>query len=125
MNPKSLFVSLLLLLTLPLSVGAESFVVERIDVRGVKKITSGTVFNYLPINIGETFDTSSSANAIRELYSTGFFSDIRLLREGNVLVIEVTERPAIAEVNFEGNNDIPDETLEGALARLQALWGNA
>lgn len=118
MTSRSLFLICWLSLVLPVNALAESFVVERIDVRGVKKITSGTVFNYLPVNIGETFDTSNSASAIRELYSTGFFSDVQLLREGNVLVIEVTERPAIAEVNFEGNNDIPDETLEAALDQV-------
>ncbi len=115
---KTLFAFFLALIVLPLPAIAESFVVERIDVRGIKKITTGTVFNYLPVNIGETFDTSSTASVIRELYATGFFSDVKLLREDNVLIIEVTERPAIAEVNFEGNNDIPDESLETALDQV-------
>ena len=94
---------------------AESFVVEEIEVEGIKKITRGTVFSYLPVNIGETLDVERSPEIIRELYSTGFFDDIELMRRDNVLVIRVVERPSIAEVNFEGNDDIEDEALQQAL----------
>ncbi len=94
---------------------AESFVVENIEVIGIKKITIGTIFSYLPINVGESLDLDRSPEIIRELYSTGFFDDIELLRRDNVLVIKVSERPSIAEVNFEGNDDIADESLEQAL----------
>jgi len=90
-------------------------VVEHIEVEGIKKITIGTVFSYLPINVGETFDLERTPDVIRELYSTGFFDDIKLLRRDNTLVIKVVERPSIAEVNFEGNNDIEDDALQKAL----------
>jgi len=96
-------------------VQAESFTVENIEVEGIKKITIGTVFSYLPINVGEILDIDRTPELIRELYSTGFFDDIELLRRDNVLVIKVVERPSIAEVNFEGNKDIQDEALEQAL----------
>lgn len=89
--------------------------VEHIEVEGIKKITIGTVFSYLPINVGETFDLERTPDVIRELYSTGFFDDIKLLRRDNTLVIKVVERPSIAEVNFEGNNDIEDDALQKAL----------
>jgi outer membrane protein insertion porin family len=94
---------------------AESFVVEHIEVEGIKKITIGTVFSYLPINVGETFDLERTPEVIRDLYSTGFFDDIKLLRRDNTLVIKVVERPSIAEVNFEGNDDIEDDALQQAL----------
>ncbi|MCP4470573.1 MAG: outer membrane protein assembly factor BamA [Gammaproteobacteria bacterium] len=102
-------------LLLPGWAQADSFVVEDIEIVGIKKITPGTVFSYLPINIGETLDVERTPEIIRELYSTGFFYNIELLRRDNVLVIKVEERPSIAEVNFEGNNDIEDEALQEAM----------
>jgi outer membrane protein insertion porin family len=86
-------------------VQADSFTVENIEVIGIKKISIGTVFSYLPINVGETLDLERTPEIIRELYSTGFFDDI-------------VERPSIAEVNFEGNDDIEDEALEQALEQV-------
>jgi outer membrane protein insertion porin family len=76
------------------------------------------VFSYLPINVGETLDLERTPEIIRELYSTGFFDDIELLRRDNILVVKVVERPSIAEVNFEGNDDIEDEALEQALEQV-------
>jgi len=102
---------------------AESFVVESIEVVGNKKITVGTVFSYLPVNVGETLDTERTPELIRELYSTGFFDDIELIRRDNVLIIKVAERPSIAEVNFEGNDDIEDEALEQALDQVGMTKG--
>ncbi|MDH3761386.1 MAG: outer membrane protein assembly factor BamA [Gammaproteobacteria bacterium] len=105
----------MLLLSASCWVHADSFTVESIEVEGIKKITIGTVFSYLPINVGEILDLERTPELIRELYSTGFFDDIELLRRDNVLLIKVVERPSIAEVNFEGNSDIEDEALEQAL----------
>ncbi len=106
---------MLLLLLLSGLAQAESFVVEDIEVVGIKKISRGTVFSYLPVNVGEAFDVERTPEIIRELYSTGFFDDIELLRRDNVLILKVVERPSIAEVNFEGNDDIEDEALEQAM----------
>ena len=111
----SLRISAALLLLLSGLAQAESFVVENIEVVGIKKIARGTVFSYLPVNVGEAFDVERSPEIIRELYSTGFFDDIELLRRDNVLILKVVERPSIAEVNFEGNDDIEDEALEQAM----------
>ncbi len=94
---------------------ADSFVVDSIEVDGIKKISLGTVLSYLPVNVGESLELDRSPQIIRELYSTGFFDNIELLRRDNVLVIKVVERPSIAEVNFEGNDDIEDEALEQAM----------
>jgi outer membrane protein insertion porin family len=109
------WISAVLLLSASCWAHADSFTVESIEVEGIKKITIGTVLSYLPINVGETLDIERTPELIRELYSTGFFDDIELLRRDNVLLIKVVERPSIAEVNFEGNNDIEDEALEQAL----------
>ncbi len=89
----------------------DSFVVEDIRIEGLQRISSGTVFNYLPIEVGDRFDNSRSAAAIRALFKTGFFKDVRLQREGNILIIRVDERPAIANISLEGNKDLKTEDL--------------
>lgn len=93
----------------------DSFVVEDIRVVGLQRISEGTVFNYLPVQIGDTFDLNRSADAIRALFKTGFFKDVRLKRFGNVLVVSVVERPAIASITLEGNKDLKSEDLLKAL----------
>jgi len=102
---------------------AESFTVDNIEVIGAKKISVGTVFNYLPVNVGEQFDESRSSELIRELYSTGFFQHIELLRDGNSLIVKVKERPSIAEINIEGNEEIDDEGLEQAFDQMAMTRG--
>lgn len=111
----SAWISALVLLSLSTTLRAESFIVEDIEVVGIKKISIGTVFSYLPVNVGESLDVERTPELIRELYSTGFFDNIELLRRDNVLVIKVVERPSIAEVNFEGNDQIDDEALKQAM----------
>ena len=101
-----LWLSALVLLFFAYAARADSFTVEAIEIIGAKKISEGTVFNYLPLNIGEQLDEDRAPEIIRELYSTGFFESIELLREDNTLIIKVKERPAIAEINIEGNEDI-------------------
>ncbi len=108
----------MLLLSASFWARADSFTVENIEVVGIKKITIGTVFSYLPINVGEKLDVERSPEIIRELYSTGFFDNIELQRRDNDLIITVVERPSIAEVNFEGNDDIDDEALEQAMDQV-------
>lgn len=92
---------------------AEEFVIEDIRVEGLERITPGTVFNYLPMQVGDTFDDSRSAEAVRALFKTGFFDDVRLERDGDVLVFRFKERPAIGSISFTGNEDIEtDELIE-------------
>ncbi len=119
----SVWIGALLLLSVSCWARAESFVVDSIEVNGIKKITIGTVLSYLPINVGETLDIERTPEIIRELYSTGFFENIELFRRDNVLIIDVIERPSIAEVNFEGNDDIEDESLEQALEQVGIAKG--
>ncbi|MCW9024396.1 MAG: outer membrane protein assembly factor BamA [Gammaproteobacteria bacterium] len=96
----------------------ESFVIKDIRLEGLQRITLGTVFNYLPVKVGDTLDNKLGAQAIRSLYKSGFFKDVRVEREGDVLVIFVAERPAISNIKFEGNSDITTEQLETSLKQL-------
>ncbi len=97
---------------------AEPFVVDDIRVEGLQRISAGTVFNYLPIKIGDRIEESVTADAIRALFQTGFFKDIRIEREGDTLVVFVTERPSIDNIEFSGNKSVDTEDLEEQLKTI-------
>ncbi|MGH8280926.1 MAG: POTRA domain-containing protein, partial [Gammaproteobacteria bacterium] len=78
---------LFLLLTAPAVRAAESFVVKKIQIVGLQRISEGTVFDYLPINIGDQINETRVQDAIRALYKTGFFRDVALRRDGDTLII--------------------------------------
>lgn len=88
-----------------------AFTVSDIRVDGLQRISAGTVFTYLPIERGDTVDSTRVAAAIRALYRTGFFEDVRLDRQGSILVVTVQERPAINKLEVTGNKDIKTEDL--------------
>jgi len=115
MRSRTRFLPLLLLVFFSHWASGESFQVEDIRVEGLQRITAGTVFNYLPVQPGDTISDSSSGELIRALFRTGFFKDVRLERDGNVLIVIVSERPAISEINFSGNKSIDDEALREGL----------
>ena len=96
--------------------GNDLFIVDDIQIRGLKQISPGMVFNYLPVTIGDTMDENRIRRAVRALFKTGFFSDVRLERDGDVLVVIVEERPTIALITFDGNRAIKTEDLEDGLA---------
>jgi len=99
-------------LLLPLAAAlADEFVVRDMRVEGLQRISEGTVFNYLPINIGDTIDAVRVQEAIRALYAQGLFEDIEMRRDGDSLVIAVRERPSIESFEIEGNKDIKTEEL--------------
>lgn len=108
---------------LGLAHGFEPFVAEEIEVEGLQRISAGTVFNYLPIKKGDRVDEEATTKAVRELYKTGFFRDVALEREGDVLVVFVEERPAIASIEFEGNEDIPTDQLLENLKQIGFAQG--
>ena len=93
----------------------EPFVIQDIRVEALQRISAGTVFTYLPVKVGDNFDDARSAEAIRALFKTGFFKDVRLERDGDVLVVSVVERPAIGNIKISGNKDIETDTLTAAL----------
>ncbi len=108
-------ISVLLSYAIQLPAASSSFDVEDIEIKGLQRIEAGTVFTYLPIKVGDRFEQRRSAEILRELYKTGFFSDISLHRRGSILVVTVKERPAISDIKFSGNEDISDEDLSNAL----------
>jgi outer membrane protein insertion porin family len=91
------------------------FVVKDIRVEGIQRTEAGTVFSYLPVRVGETFDDSKSVAAIKGLYASGIFKDVRLEQDGDVLVVIVEERPAIAKVDFTGTKEFEKDLLVKAL----------
>ena len=97
----------------------DSFVIEDIRLEGLQRISPGTIFNYLPLQVGDTIDDARSAEAIRELFQTGFFEDVRLERIGNTLLVTLVERPSIASVDFEGNRSIGTELLSEQLRQVE------
>jgi outer membrane protein insertion porin family len=101
-----------------LAVAAEPFVASDIRVDGLQRISSGTVFTYLPVNRGDSVDDSKVAESIRALYRTGFFEDVQLDRQGSILVITVKERPAINKLTVTGNKDIKSEELLKGLSDI-------
>jgi outer membrane protein insertion porin family len=94
---------------------AESFVVRDMRVEGLRRISEGTVFNYLPVSIGDQLDSERVAEAIRAVFSTGLFADVEMRRDGGTLVIAVRERPSIRQFTITGNKDIKTEDLEESL----------
>ena len=82
------------------------FTVSDIRVEGLQRVSEGTVYNYLPVNIGDHLTPQRVREAIRALYATGFFRDVQLRREGSTLVVVVLERPSIESFEITGNKDI-------------------
>ncbi|MCS3902525.1 outer membrane protein insertion porin family [Methylohalomonas lacus] len=97
---------------------AEEFTIEDIRVEGLERITPGTVFNYLPVKVGDRFDDALSGQAVRSLFQTGFFNDVKLERDGNVLVVQLEERPAIGSIEVNGNEAIDSEDLMTGLRQV-------
>ena len=102
---------------------ADAFVVNDIRLEGLQRITAGTVFNYLPIKVGDTVDGTRTAGAVRALFKTGFFLDVRLERDGETLVVSVVERPSIGSIEFTGNEDLKTEDLMSALEQMGFAQG--
>ena len=94
-----------------IALATDPFIISDIRVDGLQRISEGTVYNYLPLDAGDRLTAANTRSAIRELYRTGFFRDITFSHEGNILVISVRERPAIANVSIVGNKAIKDEDL--------------
>ena len=99
------------------------FVVGDIRVEGLQRISEGTVYNYLPVNIGDRLDQRRLQEAIRALFATGFFRDIELRRDGATLVVVVYERPSIESFEITGNKDIKTEDLQKSLRSVGLATG--
>ena len=101
----------------------DSFVISDIRITGLQRIAEGTVLTFLPFEVGDRLDARNSRLAIRELFRSGFFQDIQLGRDGNILVISVRERPAIASLSFVGNKAIETGSLQAALGGIGLAEG--
>ena len=119
---RSLLAALLLticpVMSEPASAQEEALVVRGIRVEGLQRIAEGTVFNYLPVNIGDRVDQSRIREAIRAVYGTGFFRDVEIRWDDGTLVVAVAERPSISDFTITGNKDIKTEDLQEPLARI-------
>ncbi|MCK9285072.1 MAG: outer membrane protein assembly factor BamA [Rhodocyclaceae bacterium] len=96
----------------------EPFAVKDIRVEGVQRTEAGTVFSYLPIKVGETLTEEKAAQAVKALYASGFFKDVRLEIDGDVLVVMLDERPAIAALDFVGMKAFDKDQIRKALREL-------
>ncbi len=102
---------LLAALAAPAYAAFQPFTISDIRIEGLQRIAAGTVLSYLPVERGQTMDEATAQKAIRALFKTGFFSDVELERQGDILVIKVTERPSIASLTIHGNKDIKTDQL--------------
>lgn len=100
------------------ALGFEAFEVRDIRVEGIQRTEAGTVFSYLPIKVGDTVDEERASAAVKALFATGFFKDVRLEADGNVLVVIVDERPAIAQIDVSGSREFDKDKLKEALKQI-------
>lgn len=112
------FAAFLLCAAVRVAADVDAFVVKDIRLEGLQRITAGTIFNYLPIKVGDTVDGTRTAGAVRALFKTGFFRDVRLERDGDTLVVGVVERPSIGSIEFTGNEDLKTDNLLSALEQM-------
>ena len=96
----------------------ESLRVDNIRVEGLQRVSEGTVYNYLPVNIGDRLTPQRVREAIRALYDTNFFRDVELRWDGGTLVVAVLERPSIESFELKGNKDIKTEDLTKSLRNV-------
>jgi len=109
---------LLILLQAVTATAIEPFVIKDIRVEGIQRTEAGTVFGYLPVKVGDTMTDEKAAQAIRALFATGFFQDVSLERDGDVLVVVVQERPSIAQVEFVGVREFNKDQLAAGMRQI-------
>jgi len=111
---KRFFLAWLLAAALPV-LAIQPFTIRDIRVEGVQRTEAGTVFTYMPVKVGDRIDDDRAAAAIKALYATGFYSDVRLEADGDVLIVTVQERPAIATIDIEGAKEFTKDNLKDGL----------
>jgi outer membrane protein insertion porin family len=107
----------------PASAAQADFTVGDIRIEGLQRVSEGTVYNYLPVNIGDHLTPQRVREAIRALYATGFFRDVQMRRDGNTLIVVVLERPSIESFEITGNKDIKTEDLQKSLRGVGLATG--
>jgi outer membrane protein insertion porin family len=101
----------------------EPFVVKDIRVEGIQRTEAGTVFSYLPVKVGEMMTDEKTAAAIKALYATGFFKDVRLEARDGVVIVTVEERPSIAKITLKGIKEFSEEDLKNGLKQTGLAEG--
>ena len=101
----------------------DTFTVSDIRIDGLSRIAPGTVFTYLPVEKGDVLTPDRAEQAIRALYKTGFFNDVSLSRQGDILVVTIVERPSISKIAIRGNKDLKDEDLRNGLKGIGLAEG--
>ena len=118
-------VAALMLLWAGVAHAFDPFVVRDIRVEGIQRIEAGTVFSYLPVKVGETMTDEKAAAAIKALFATGFFKDVRLEVQRDVLIVMVEERPAVSQIDFLGNKEFDKEALIKGLREIGLAEGRS
>lgn len=96
----------------------EPFTIKDIRVEGIQRTEAGTVFSYMPVKVGDTMDNEKAAATIKALFATGFFKDVRLEYDKDVLIVQVQERPAIGQIDFIGLKEFPPEQIKEAFKQI-------
>src|SRR6478735_9160740 len=99
------------------------FIVGDIRVEGLQRVSEGTVYNYLPVNIGDDLSPARLRESLRALYATGFFRTVELRRDGNTLIVVVKERASIESFELKGNKAIKTEDLTKSLRNMGLAAG--
>lgn len=115
MMKKSLLSLLLASLFAGPAMAFEPIVVKDIRVEGIQRTEAGTIFSYLPVKVGDTLDDDKAAKSIKALFATGFFKDVRVEVDGDVMVVVVQERPAISRIEFVGLKEFDKDVIVKAL----------
>ena len=115
MTPKRLTLALAAVLAVQPAFAEEPFVVKDIRVEGVQRTEAGTVFSYLPVKVGDVMTDEKTAAAIKALYATGFFKDVRMEARDGVLIVTVEERPSISSIKLVGLKEFSEEDLKKGL----------
>ncbi len=101
----------------------QGFIVQDIKIDGLKRVSEGTVLNYLPVQVGEEVNADSTPRIIRALYETGFFQSVVLERQGSVLIVQVVERSTIGSITVVGNSEIPSDKMKELLKEIGLVKG--
>ena len=119
----SLLLAALLLLTTMPARAIEPFIITDIRVEGAERLEAGTVFNYLPLKVGDELTDEEARLSIKELFATGFFRDVELEQDGTTLVVKVVERPSISEIKITGNKALDDAAIKQGLEQAGLVEG--
>ncbi|WP_047249429.1 outer membrane protein assembly factor BamA [Chromobacterium subtsugae] len=115
MKLKRLAAAILGLSMASVAMAADPFVIKDIRVEGLQRTEPGTVFNYLPVKVGDTFTDAKAQESIKALFNTGFFNDVRVESRGDTLIVTVAERPVITQLNINGAKEFSKDQLKKAL----------